>query len=323
MNHLFLFEEYELQKDTKEDFIKKARKIYEDDYDYSKVNYINSKNPVEIICNKHNTSFLVSPNHFLSKRTICPKCTGRIPFYNTQEFIDSAKRIYGDDYDYSKINYTNTRNKIEVTCKKHNKTFSVNARKFLLGSGCPICSGRYDTDEFIHKSREINGDKYDYSKVNYINSRTPVEIICKKHNKSFFPTPKNFINNKTGCPFCIESKGESILNMILRKYAYNFEKQKKFQKIGQLRFDFYVDAPIKTCIEYDGEQHYKPIFWGSKSDNIESAQNRFEQVKKYDEIKNQYCKDHNIQLIRVPYTKKTMEDIEDYLIEVGFLTNNS
>ena len=209
--------------------------------------------------------------------------------------------------------------KIEIICKKHNRPFSKPAGKFLKGSECPICSGYYDTDEFIRLSKEIHGDKYDYSKVNYISSGKPVEIICKKHNRPFNPTPKNFINNKTGCPFCDESKGESMLSIILKKNGYNFEREKKFSKTGQLRFDFYLESPLKTCIEYDGEQHYKPIFWGSKLDTKEKAQNRFEQVKRYDEIKNQYCKDNNIWLIRVPYTKKTIKDIENYLIELGFL----
>jgi hypothetical protein len=257
MNYLFLFEEYELVKSSTEEFIKKANRIHGDKYDYSKVNYIKSGDPVEIICPIHGP-FTQSPNAHLKGKG-CKKC-------------------------------------------------GTERAALLI---------RRSKDKFISDAKEIHGDKYDYTKVNYINDKTKVEIICKKHNTPFFPTPSKFIKSKTGCPICSESKGESMISKILEKNGYDFEREKKFSNFQKMRFDFYLKIPNEVCIEYDGIQHFMPIFWGSKDKN--QSEKNFETQKERDEIKNQYCKDNNIWLIRVSYKYKTIKEIEDYLIEVGFL----
>jgi very-short-patch-repair endonuclease len=118
-----------------------------------------------------------------------------------------------------------------------------------------------------------------------------------------------------GCPFCNESKGEALVDNILKSSNVNFIRQYKFtdctnKKEGRfcrkLPFDFYIPES-NTCIEYDGIQHFQSVsnFGGDEM---------FEQVKRKDEIKNQYCEENGIKLIRIPYTMKN-EDIEPYILQ--------
>ena len=89
----------------------------------------------------------------------------------TKEFIAKAKAVHGDKYDYSKVNYAKNTTKVTIICKIHGE-FEQCPAYHLLGQGCPECGGRrkLTTEEFIEKARKVHGDKYDYSKVNYVNN---------------------------------------------------------------------------------------------------------------------------------------------------------
>jgi len=95
----------------------------------------------------------------------------------TKEFIEKSIKIHNDKYDYSKVNYINSKTKVLIVCKKHGD-FEQNPYNHIYGMGCPICgkekshnTQRYDTNIFIEKAKEIHNDTYDYSKVNYIDSK--------------------------------------------------------------------------------------------------------------------------------------------------------
>lgn len=121
--------------------------------------------------------------------------------FTQEQFIEKAKLIHGDRYDYSKVKYTGSKNKIIVICKIHGE-FTTIPNCVLLGQNCPKCRGRYKkTEEVISEFKKVHGDKYDYSKVNYIDNKTKLEIICKKHNFSFFQIYHNHLGGH-GCPKC-------------------------------------------------------------------------------------------------------------------------
>jgi hypothetical protein len=156
--------------------------------------------------------------------------------------------------------------------------------------------------EFIEKSRQIHNNKYDYSKVLYYNTFKDVIIICKKHGE-FLQKPNSHVR-KCGCPRCNESRGEVLVRKILDKLKISYEREKKFENcknMTYLPFDFYLPE-YNYCIEFDGIQHYKEMeFFGGKES--------FEKLKINDDIKDQYCIDNNIKLIRIRYD----EDIENIL----------
>ena len=100
-----------------------------------------------------------------------------------KDFIEGARKVHGDKYDYSKAVYRGSESKICVICPQHGE-FWPTANNHLNSSGCPQCVGRtVTTERFIEKARAVHGDKYDYSKVKYVNSTTPVTIICPEHGE--------------------------------------------------------------------------------------------------------------------------------------------
>ena len=121
-------------------------------------------------------------------------------------FIEKAIKIHGDKYDYSKVNYTNCDTKIIIICKIHGEFLQIPA-KHLSKSGCNECSYiqrgdlcRLTKEEFIEKAQKIHNDKYDYSKVNYINWKTHIIIICKIHGE-FLQEPNSHLQGAT-CRKC-------------------------------------------------------------------------------------------------------------------------
>ena len=125
----------------------------------------------------------------------------------TEEFIKKAIEVHGDKYDYSKAEYTVRKGKVHIICPKHGD-FYQQANHHLEGRGCRKCGAESmakkqatSVDGFIEKAILIHGDKYDYSKVEYINCKQPVTITCKKHG-DFCQTPDAHLNGKQGCPIC-------------------------------------------------------------------------------------------------------------------------
>ena len=124
-----------------ESFIKQAKKLYGDFYDYSNVNYINEKEKITIICPLHG-KFTITPNNHLNGR-ICPKCTEekrmeRVSSTGLVNFLEKAKEVHGDKYDYSKVVYANAKTKVCIICPEHGE-FWQTPDIHLRGSGCPNC----------------------------------------------------------------------------------------------------------------------------------------------------------------------------------------
>lgn len=117
----------------------------------------------------------------------CPKCgqvkTHQALSLNTTEFIEKARKVHGDKYDYSKVEYVNTHTPVIIICPEHGE-FAQTPLKHLSGQGCAKCSKAFlSTEDFIKKAKVIHGERYDYSKTKYIDSKTPVIIICPTHGE--------------------------------------------------------------------------------------------------------------------------------------------
>lgn len=220
------------------------------------------------------------------------------------EFVAEVEALVGDEYT-AVSKYTLAKSKLLV---KHNyceHIFSVEASAFLRGSRCPYCKSvkvgersRKTHADFTKEIYRLVGN--DYSVLSkYKNSQHKIKI---KHNicgKIYFVTPTHFLCGRR-CPRCRESKGERSIADYLGKTNEIFKQQVRFDDCidkTQLPFDFAVyntNKSIKCVIEYDGEQHFREVkAFGGK--------NSFEGTKRRDAIKTQYCADHNIPLIRIPY----------------------
>jgi len=223
----------------------------------------------------------------------------------TNEFIQKAIKIHGNKYDYSKVDYKGSKISVCIICSKHGEFWQIpnyhisSSYKEIKGCGCPNCYNdersfkqRRTLNEFINIAKLIHGNKYDYSKVNYINSQTKIEIICPIHG-SFWQYPTSHLVGK-GCYRCKFSKGEKFIELYLKESNIKFIPQYRFKDCRNklpLPFDFYL-PDYNICIEYDGKQHFnKESLWYSES------------IIKNDEIKNEYCKNNNIILLRISYKK--------------------
>ena len=122
---------------TTSDFIKKAKEIHGDKYDYSKTQYINAKTKVIIICKIHG-EFTQNPHNHISSKSGCPKCSKNHNRYTNESFIDIVKQIHNNKYDYSLVNYINAYKKIKIICPKHG-IFEQTPHHHLNKHGCPKC----------------------------------------------------------------------------------------------------------------------------------------------------------------------------------------
>jgi hypothetical protein len=196
------------QKLTDADFINRSKKIWGDRYDYGNVNYYGSHIPVKIKCLKHNNEFEQRPANHLNGSQGCKYCVEKPDRSLTlSDFVKKSHDVHGNKYDYDKVvmGKKNT-HKVVITCPKHGD-FLQSVASHLKGNGCKVCdleNRSLDTDEFIKKSKEKHGDKYDYSKVNYVNNKTPVHIICPIHGDFLQIPHRHLIGNE--CPKCGNSK---------------------------------------------------------------------------------------------------------------------
>ena len=233
------------------------------------------------------------------------KCT-------TEKFIEKARKKYGDRYDYSKVEYKGYNVKVCIICPIHGE-FWITPDAFLHKNGCHKCglekmrkSLTKTTEQFIEEAKKIHGDKYDYSKVNYIDGHTKVCIICPKHGE-FWQTPRHHILGfKCGCSKCCVSKLEQFVIDTLnnKKIEFIYECGKKdLSWLGRQRLDIYIPQ-MKLCVECQGIQHFKPESFGGKKDKDENLKNNIKNdIKKFNK-----CVENGVKTIYVVDDKKDVID---------------
>jgi len=185
-------------------FILKASKIHSNKYDYSLVNYINATSKVIIICNKHG-EFQQSPKNHIALKQGCPRCA-RNQKLTTSDFIQRARNIHSNKYDYTKSEYIKRSSKITIICPIHGE-FQQRAGDHLNGSGCKKCSlissaaeQALSTTEFIEKARKVHGKKYGYNAVDYTSNKCKVIINCDVHG--YYEQQAGNHLAGMGCPKC-------------------------------------------------------------------------------------------------------------------------
>jgi len=201
---------------TNKEFITKAETVHGNKHDYSKVDYVNAHTSVLIICIKcksngsDNIYYEMKPYYHL-RGFGCPHCIAKRKLH---KFIQRAKDVHGDKYDYSKVDYVSAHKKVIIKCKIHGQ-FKQMPPSHCNGSGCLDCSPTKvrTTKEFIKKAETVHDNQYDYSNTNYINARTEVIIRCKTHDFEFNQTARNHLQGSSGCISCtINKRKNSLMN---------------------------------------------------------------------------------------------------------------
>lgn len=221
---------------TTEQFIQQSRAIHGDRYDYSNFEYVNNKTPGKITCTQHGEFFKTPVSH-VQKGRGCPRCTdGYYEKLTTEEYIKRCQEIHGEKYDYSLTKYSGVFAKVDIICSEHGR-FTQTARDHSRGKGCTKCNGgvSYDTVEFVKKTKETHGNRYDYSKVDYINKDIPVVIICSIHGEFQQRPGVHMLGG--GCPQCASNSKVSEEEFINRSkeihndfYDYSKVKLKNTSK---------------------------------------------------------------------------------------------
>lgn len=297
-----------MKKQTQENFLHRAKEIHGNKYNYSKSIYKNADTRLIIICPKHGEFTQTPSKHILHKRG-CRKCASKINAdrisLTKKQFIKKAKECHDDRYNYSNVKYINSQTCVEIVCKYHG-AFLTRPLNFLKPQNCPKCAGNvpWTTEEAVKNAKAVHGDRYDYSKFQYLGSHEKSTIICPTHGE-FEQPPRGHINQHQGCPSCNESHGEKVIAKWLDEHGIKYKRQKRWSDCkykNVLPFDFYLPE-TNQCIEYDGEQHFEiKEFWG--------GQESYDLIKLKDGIKTDYCLKKNIPLVRITYKDNIEERLK-------------
>lgn len=245
-----------LRRQTTDIFIHRSKQINGNKFNYSLVNYKQNYLHVILICNDCGYKFSQRPDMHISQKQGCQKCGyKKVADSNRKgikKFIEEAKKIHGDKYDYSLVNYINSKTKVKIICSIHGE-FEQIPTDHVRGRGCKNCGveksklncpNKLSSEKFIKKSREKHEDKYGYSLVNYVNSKTNVKIICPKHGE-FLQQPSHHMRGH-GCDKCFRDTIKGRLGYTKE----SFEKKSR-EKHGD-KYDYslviYKDCSIKVKI---------------------------------------------------------------------------
>ena len=222
---------------TTEQFIQKAREVNGDRYDYSLVDYINSSTNVKIICPEHG-EFEQVPNNHLRRVTGCKKCSLYKRTRTAEQFIEKAREVHGDKYDYSMVEYIRSSTKVKIICPQHGE-FEQTPKNHLQGhAGCIKCSRKViNKEQFVERARKVHGDKYDYSMVEYLEMLNNIKVICPQHGEF---EQRAFLHLKgQGCNDCAQysnwynrAKRSKSFDSFKAYFVKCYDNNQVFYKIG-------------------------------------------------------------------------------------------
>ena len=250
--------------------ISEARKIHGNKYDYSLITeYKNDRIKYPIICPVHGVFEQTMNNHIQGKQG-CPQC-GRLKcdterMLTTKDFIEKAKIVHGDKYDYSKTEYKRSEENVIVICPEHGE-FSQIARNHLMGQGCPKC--------FFDKSN------FEKELLEYIKTILP--------NKEIIENDRTILEGKEIDIYIPELKiGFEANGLIWHSEKFNFDKHYHLNKTKQC-----IKKGIQLIHIFEDEWHYKQNICKSRISNIlKCSQNKiFARKCTIKEVPFNECKD--------------------------------
>jgi hypothetical protein len=193
-----------MRKLTQAEFIERARKVHRELYCYDLASYVDSRTKVTIICNRCEGQFLQCPDMHLMGNG-CPKCNDTR--WSNEKFLDEARKIHGDQFNYDKVVYKNSYTKVEIVCNECGNSLRVRPSAHIgkQKSGCSYCafdSKRLSKDEFVAKCRITHGNRYDYRIAKYTSYAHKVsDLICLTCGLVFDQKGQSHLNGN-GCRWC-------------------------------------------------------------------------------------------------------------------------
>lgn len=309
---------YSIEKTkTHEQFCREIIELYGDEYTVIGI-YINAITPIKIRHNVCGHEWNSIPNNFLRGK-VCPRCQaikrGLEKKKTTEQFKEEVYQLVGDEYKVIS-EYIYSREKILM---KHNicgTEYPVYPYSFLAGARCPTCYGTVvkTQEQFEKEIYELFQGEY-IVKDTYINTKTPIKFLHTVCNKESLLIPERLISGKQSCRHCsTKSIGEKAIRKYLENNNIKYKSQYYFKDLKglggrYLRFDFGILDEYDNLlflIEYDGLYHFTP----------RRDKETFLKQQEYDKRKDEYCKNNNTKLIRIPYWEyKNINVILDELLK--------
>lgn len=279
-----------------EKFVGKIKEISGNDYSIL-TKYVGINQTIKVRHNICGYEYTQRAKAFIEARRKgfnCNNCIGRVK--TPDKYAKELRGLYGSEY-VSLDDYVTAHVKLETLHSECGNSWMVTPHNLLAGYGCSHCFGNElkTTEIFKKEVKEIVGSEYEVLS-DYRSSKTDIKLKHATCNHTYEATPDNFLRGKR-CPNCFYSKGEEKIQRFLDDNGIPYAMEHTFDDCvneRKLRFDFaiYKDGKISKLIEYDGIQHFKPTF-GRKS---------YEDTRRNDQIKNKYCLENEIPLLRIPYT---------------------
>jgi hypothetical protein len=274
---------------SNDEFLSRAKAIHHDTYDYSNTTYDRADRKVTIICLVHGEFKIRARSHLIGCG--CQKCIREKLRNNLtleqSEFIKRSNVLHKNKFDYSQVVYKNAYTKIRVICPIHGE-FMQKPMLHLRGHGCKKCAIKNSASglsKFIEKSSRVHDHKYDYSKSQYTNARSNIEIICPIHG-SF----QQLVSNHTagsGCPYCpatISTLHQEVIDYIKPHAQMNINDR---DIIRPNELDIYIPQS-KLAIEVHGD------YWHSWHPNDGILEDKQKHVLKFNE-----CDRAGIKLLQI------------------------
>jgi hypothetical protein len=313
----------ESRKNDISELLEKAKQVHNDMYDYSEVKYTRMDKKVKIKCKTCGEYFYQTLGNHIRLKNGCPKCAVKRNSEKLKltqnKFIERAKAIHGDHYDYSEIEYNGIYVPIKIFCNECKKYFYQIPHNHLYNAGCPDCGikrkclSKEDFLKYVEDNKLTQ--HYSFDKIEYVDAATKVCIHCKACNQDFYATPSS-IKMGYGCPYCNKSKGERKIEYWLIQNNISYVGQKRFidcRDRNPLPFDFFLPEH-NICIEFQGEQHYTADFFVYKRKDKILGNKDFETLKSHDLLKEEYCKNNGIKLLTIKYDEDIIEKLSKEII---------
>jgi hypothetical protein len=266
----------------------------------------------------------------IKNSSYCPICGKLKGIDKKRNNIEDVKLAFEkENYTLISDKYINNLTPLQYICEKHkNKGIQQMAwGSFITGQRCLYCTkerlikeNTKSHEEFQKEVKSLYKNKFTLL-TSYTGCKNKINIYCNDCHTEFIQAPNHLLEGHFGCNCKPTSLGEKRIKEILDKNNNTYMQQHRFNDCKNkkmLPFDFAIfedkeRTKLKYLIEYDGEQHFKPVTFGGISDEL--AYERFINTINNDIIKNIYCQNNNIELIRIPYYK--FNDIEEILNNIN------
>lgn len=290
-----------------EDFISK----HGNRYDYSKYEHVSVNKKAKVICKTHGEFWILPLHH--KKGVGCPKCVGKS--FTTEDIIKSFKEKHGAKYDYSLVEYKSNSDKVAIICPEHG-IFYQTPRNHKNGVNCPICAKhqvannhRSNWYDVLSLFRKRHGNKFDYSKSNFVAKNKPITIICPVHGE-FDSTPNAHLKSIFGCGKCFgrnkttEDIVEEFVNVHGQKYDYSeveFKGVKTDVKIKCKKHGVFYQTPENHILDKKG-----CYLCGRENSSINNTKKQHDVIKKFVEV---HGTEYDYSLVEYKKMKKNVKII--------------